>query len=134
MGAGLSAVVVLGLTLLSLGQHFFDSRYAKEDLRSAARLILQEERPGDTVVVIYSFRPFRYYFRDTAPGRARLLHLHKRFLQSDEQVRDHAREAGSEDGRVWLVLARWWEVAPWPRLRALFEEVLDERRAWTFTA
>ena len=62
-----AAVVALLLVGVSLGQHYFHPAYGKEDSRSAARVILERERPGDAVVVIYSFRPFRHYFADTGP-------------------------------------------------------------------
>jgi len=119
-------LVALALAALSLGNLYFDPRYAKEDSRSAARFLLERERPGDAVVVIYSFRPFRYYFADTAPGAARLLNVHKRFLRTDDQIRTHVADARKGSARVWLVLSRWWDVAPEARLRGLFEESLRE--------
>ncbi|MDP6801946.1 MAG: hypothetical protein QF819_02055, partial [Gemmatimonadota bacterium] len=92
----------------------------------AAEWVLASEMPGDTIVVIYSFRPFRYYFADTASGKARLLHQHKRFLQTDEDLRSHVNDASRNGGRVWLVLSRWWDVAPENRIRSFFEERLRE--------
>ena len=133
-----TAAVAAGLTLVALGQYYFDPEYAKEDCRSAARLVRELEEPGDSVVVIYAFRPFRHYFADTAAGRARLLHVHKRFLRTDDEMRAHVADArgGSgedgEGGRVWLVLTRWWDVAPQDRIRRIFEETLLETGDWDF--
>ena len=127
-----SAVVAGLLAVVSLGNHYFDPAYAKEDSRSAARLILEEGNPDDSIVVIYSFRPFRWYYADTGGGSARLFHAHKRFLRSDEELRAHVAEASDGAGRVWLVLSRWWDVAPEPRIRRAFEERLDERQRWEF--
>jgi 4-amino-4-deoxy-L-arabinose transferase-like glycosyltransferase len=124
--------VALVLAGVSLGHHYFDPVYAKEDSRAAAALIREKEQPGDSVVVIYSYRPFRHYFSDTADGAARLLHLHKRFLQTDDQMRAHVRDARTGAGRVWLVLSRWWDVAPEERIRRIFEESLQEAGRWEF--
>jgi hypothetical protein len=127
-----TAVVALGLATLSLGNLFFNPAYGKEDSREAAQLLLREERPGDSVVVIYSFRPFRHYFADTAAGGARLHHVHKRFLRTDDQLRVHVADARKGSDRVWLVLSRWWDVAPEERILGIFEETLHETRRWEF--
>jgi len=127
--SGAAALVLIGISLF---HHYFDPAYAKEDSRAAAHLILEKEAPGDSVVVIYAFRPFRHYFADTADGKARLLHLHKRFLRTDDDLRRHVADARSGDGRVWLVLSRWWDVAPEARIRRIFEESLHEAGRWEF--
>jgi uncharacterized membrane protein len=127
-----SGVVALALAVLSLGNLYFDPDYSKDDSRAAAELLLQEERPGDSVVVIYSFRPFEHYFADTADGAARLLHVHKRFLRTDDQMRVHVADARKGGDRVWLVLSRWWDVAPEDRIVGIFEETLDEKQRWEF--
>jgi uncharacterized membrane protein len=120
------------LVVFSLAQHYFDPSYAKEDSRSAARHILAREVQGDAVVVIYSFRPFRHYFADLGSGKARLIHTHKRFLRTEEDLRGHAEEARAASPRVWLVLSRWWEVAPELRIRKAFEATLEEKGLWEF--
>jgi hypothetical protein len=128
LAAGCAAV----LAGMSLTNHYFVPAYGKEDSRAAAELILERERPGDSVVVIYAFRPFRHYFADTAGGSARLHHVHKRFLRTDDEMRSHVADASRDAGRVWLVLSRWWDVAPEARIRRLFEETLAERGRWDF--
>jgi 4-amino-4-deoxy-L-arabinose transferase-like glycosyltransferase len=131
-GARVAAACAAVLAALSLANHYFVPAYAKEDSRAAAKLILEQERPGDSVVVIYAFRPFRYYFSDTADGAARLHHVHKRYLRTDEEMRVHVADASRDAARVWLVLSRWWDVAPEPRIRRFFEESLAERGRWDF--
>jgi hypothetical protein len=118
------------LAMLSLSNHYFDPAYARADSRGAAHLILQQEQPGDSIVVIYAFRPFRHYFADTAPGAARLLHVHKRYLATDAGFREHVADAARPGGRVWLVLSRWWDVAPEDRIRSYFDEALAEKQRW----
>jgi uncharacterized membrane protein len=127
-GAG---ILALALAVLSLGNHYFDAAYAKEDSRAAAGLVAANERPGDSVVVIYSFRPFRHYFSDVGTGTARLHHVHKSRLRTDEQLRAHVDEARRGSSRVWLVLSRWWDVAPESRIRAAFDHGLREVRRWS---
>ncbi len=124
-----SAAVAAVLALVALGNLAFDPRYAKEDLRAAARIVIREEKPGDAVVVIYSYRPFEHYF-EREGGQARLLRLHKRFLRTSDDLEAHAAEAASGGGRVWVVLARWWDVAPEEKIRAAFEKTLREERRW----
>jgi len=56
--------------------------------------------------------------------------VHKRLLQTDEDMRAHVGEAAAGGGRVWLVLTRWWDGAPEGRSRAIFSERLNELRRW----
>jgi 4-amino-4-deoxy-L-arabinose transferase-like glycosyltransferase len=127
------AVLAAGLlAVVSLGQHYFDPAYAKEDTRSAAQLVLDRGGASDSVVVIYAFRPFRWYYAEKGGGEAKLYHEHKRFLRTDEELRAHVAEASEGVDRVWLVLTRWWDVAPEPKIRRAFEATLDERERWEF--
>jgi hypothetical protein len=125
-----SGLVALGLAALSLANLYFVAAYAKEDSRGAARLVREREEPGDAVVVIYSFRPFEHYFAGEGGGTARLHNVHKRFLATDDQIRVHVADARKGSRRVWLVLSRWWDVAPEERILGIFEETLDEKRRW----
>ncbi len=125
-----SGILAGALMLVSLGQHYFDPAYGKEDSRRAAQIVRSEEKPGDTVVLIYAHRPFRHYYAQDGGGHARLLQVHKRLLQTDEDMRAHVAAATAEGGRVWLVLTRWWDVAPEERIRAIFAESLTEVRRW----
>jgi hypothetical protein len=125
-----TGVLALGLALLSLGNLYFAPSYAKEDSRAAAQLVREREEPGDAVVVIYSFRPFEHYFAQAPAGHARLHNVHKRFLATDDQMRVHVADARKGSRRVWLVLTRWWDVAPEERILGVFEETLDEKQRW----
>ncbi len=125
-----SALVALVLNVVSLGNYYFDPRYAKEDMRAAARVILENERPGDTIVVIDNNRPFRYYYVDRGEGDSPAFHLHKRFLRTDDDLRAHVQSAMEPGGRTWLVLSRWWEVAPKETIYAVFDELLTRRSHW----
>jgi mannosyltransferase len=127
-----AAMVALALTLFSLANHYFDPRYAKEDMRSAARTVLDEERPGDTIVVIDNNQPFRHYFSHRGGGVAPVFHRHKRFLQTEDELRAHVRSAMRPEGRTWLVLSRWWEVASREKIYEVFDSLLTRTDHWEF--
>jgi mannosyltransferase len=127
-----SAVLAVALVAFSLWNHFFEPAYAKEDSRAAAALVEAREEPGDSIVVIYAWRPFDFYFAEEGNGQAPRFHLHKRFLRTDEQMRAHAADVANGSGRVWLVLTRWWDVAPEASIRAAFESQLQEKERWDF--
>ena len=63
-------------------------------------------------------------------GQARLHHVHKRFLRTDQEMRAHVADASEGSERVWLVLSRWWDVAPEAQIRAAFEATLEESGRW----
>ncbi len=128
-GAGIAALALIAWSLANL---WFSPAHAKEDSRAAAALVRREERPGDAVVVIYAFRPFQHYYTAAGGDPDRLHHVHKRFLRTDEDLRAHVADAARDAGRVWLVLSRWWDVAPEAHLRAAFESRLDEKARWEF--
>jgi uncharacterized membrane protein len=130
--AKLTSAATFVLILMSLGQHYFDPAYAREDSRAAALLILDNEQPGDSVVVIYSVRPFRHYFAGTSDGKARLVHAHKKLLRTNDELRALIAGARSESERVWLVLSRWWEVGSEERILTVFREELREKGEWRF--
>jgi len=125
-----SALVAAALALLSLGNHYFDPRYAKEDMRSAAAIVRQHGRPGDTILVIDNNKPFRYYYAQRYGGELPVAHLHKRFLRTEDELADHVRDAAAPDGRTWLVLSRWWEVAPRATIYRIVDETLVREESW----
>ncbi len=127
-----AGVAALALAAWSLANLWFSPAYAKEDSRSAAALVRAEERPDDAIVVIYAFRPFQHYYTAAGGDRERLHHVHKRFLRTDADLRAHAADVADGAGRVWLVLTRWWDVAPEARLREAFESRLREEARWEF--
>lgn len=127
-GAGIAALLLMAL---ALGNSWFDPAYAKEDNRSAAALVRESERPGDSIVVIYASRPFEHYYALEGGGTP-VHNVHKRFLRTDQELATHVADCRRGASRVWLVLTRWWDVAPEPRIRRAFEAQLHEERRWEF--
>jgi hypothetical protein len=58
---GLLALVLI-LTSVSLFHYYADTRYHKEDYRSAVEIISRDERPGDVILATH-LRPVRYYYK-----------------------------------------------------------------------
>jgi len=121
-----------GLFVLSLGNHFFSPAYGKEASREVAEFVRTHEGSSDAVVVIYSGEPFRHYYDTRFHGSAPVYTAHKRTLRTDDEMREYVARASEGRDRVWLVLSRWWEVAPEDRIRGIFEEEFDETGRWEF--
>jgi hypothetical protein len=125
-----SALVAAAVTIYALGNHYFVERYAKEDVRAAAELVLERDEPDDGVVVIDNAQTFRWYYAHRGGGTAPILNRHKRDLRTDAQIRAHFREAMPPGGRLWVVLSRWWEVAPRSRLYRILDAELVRTARW----
>jgi hypothetical protein len=69
----LAACIVL-LSAFSIYNFWFDSQYANDDLRGAARYIAERYRPGDAILIDagYTYTAFVYYFDQPIAWRGRL--------------------------------------------------------------
>jgi uncharacterized membrane protein len=130
--ARVSSACAIALVALSLGNHFFAPAYGKEASREVAQFVQANEKPNDAVVVIYSADPFRHYFDRRFLGHAPVFSSHKVYLRTDEEIRDYVAEVGDGHDRLWLVLSRWWEVAPEATIRGAFEATWNETGRWDF--
>lgn len=97
------AGLLLVVTVASLGNHFFNPRYAKADMRAAAAAA---EREGAPAVVVGDASAFTFY----ADGHGPALVLDRESLIGPglEQVTTLLRKAGA----VSLVRHRWWDADP----------------------
>jgi 4-amino-4-deoxy-L-arabinose transferase-like glycosyltransferase len=107
-GVGLS-VLVLGFFLWSLYGHFFNPRYAKDDIRGVAARIAQQAMADEPVLVPVAAGVFQYYHHGPQKvigywGGADIL--------TREAARDFLdrRLAGAES--CWIVLTRQWRFDP----------------------
>lgn len=90
----------LALFALSLRNHYFDPRYAKDDLKGAAAILAREASPADSVVVTGGYAPIEYY----APGRYRVYWLGYAVDQRMEpKFEGYLNRTG---GATWVVVAR----------------------------
>ncbi len=121
----------LALVILFLGSlrgHYFDTRYAKDDVRAAAFHVARNEVLGDGLVVPVVTGVFRFYY----PGRNAVADSYGiDALRDTGQARQFLQTAVGDAQRCWVVLARSWFVDPegWlPRILDEEGEILDEQR------
>jgi mannosyltransferase len=105
----IGATVLLALTVWTLGTGRADPRYAKEDIREAARVVAASAAPGDAVMVPVVTGVFEYYDRGHLPmvgGYA------KPALASASAADAWCAATLAGHDRVWVVLARDWYFDP----------------------
>jgi mannosyltransferase len=123
---GLTTLAALAvLSLVALGNHYWNPAYAKEDLRSAGAFLTRATQREEVVLVSASHVtvPLALY----APGVA----LKPVATESGSDVRENLRALDGR-ARVWLVLARVHDPKVRERLRAALESRyrLTEERRW----
>ena len=64
-----AGVLVLATTAVSLGSHYFDARYAKEDVRAATRAVESRLAPGECIFAPTVWQIVQHYQRTDAPVR-----------------------------------------------------------------
>jgi len=97
--------LVVATMLVSLGNYYFNDRYAKEDVRGAAAFVESNAASGDCVVVPTVIEVFEYYFAGTNPVRTVWCPPGTPRQRIDEQV-DKILAACPI---VWYVNAREWD-------------------------
>ncbi len=105
----LGATVLLALTVWSLGAGRADPRYAREDVREAARVVAAAAAPGDAVMVPVVTDVYEFYDRGHQPlvgGYA------KPPLASATQADTWCAATLAGRDRCWVVLARDWYFDP----------------------
>jgi len=106
---GLLTAALLLLSLWSVGQHHFNQRYAKADLRSVAACVAAHETAGEVVLVPSVAGVFHYYFQ----GESEVVASFREGTRlPPEQLHALLREKMEGADRGWLVLARNWHVDP----------------------
>jgi|GEM_PF-1835628 len=110
--------LMLGLMGVSGFNFFFNRRYYKEDVRSAAGVLKVERKPGEPV-----------YIASGNLGLALGYYWGNDFTPIDPWTdQDTIRLVGK---RAWLIVAREWEVSPQP-LKARLERDYRLLRDWDF--
>ncbi len=97
-----AALAVAALWAASLGQHYFDPDYAKEDHRGALGLVTARGEPGEKLLAVGADEPVYYYYRGGLPvDRLWLGHA----AQPDRLAAElEDRLAGARG--TWVVLSR----------------------------
>ncbi len=124
-------IMVLGLSFLSLYNHYFDTRYWKPDARAAAELVLRDGRPGDRILLYTTREPFAHYYQKVGNGPLEIVKVTGWDL---DPVRIDARldEIGSCDGRLWLIRHRSWYVDPSERGKRKLDSRFELLESWHF--
>jgi 4-amino-4-deoxy-L-arabinose transferase-like glycosyltransferase len=105
----LTAMVLLALTVWSLGAARSDLRYAREDVREAVRVVTAAAAPGDAVLVPVVSGVYEFYDN----GRLPVLGTHGRPpLAGAGQADAFCAEILAGRDRCWVVLAREWYFDP----------------------
>jgi 4-amino-4-deoxy-L-arabinose transferase-like glycosyltransferase len=134
--AALGAVVTFViLTSIGLGNLYWNSAYAREDIRPVGRMLRADLGSRDTLVVANSnmFLVLQYYGVDV-PSQALL--LDPRGAQAAPDLRDAIAQLEQAmkrpDANVWLVEYRFWEVDPGHVLRATLDRLgqVKETHSW----
>lgn len=107
---------------LSLYNHYFDQRYAKEDVRAAAEYIESEAEPEDVILIITVGQVFDWYF-DKDNRQVSTL--------SNEPLETLVDAAVQDANIVWVVESRPWQTDPRGIILQDFEanyQLLEEKR------
>jgi len=122
------SLLLIALTLVSVGGALFSERYAKGDIRAAARHVATLGTVEEPVIIPRVKRVFDHYY----DGPAATLELdHFMILGSLDQARDVMRVRAGGAPSCWVVLCRTWAQDPRNYLETLIEgegEILDDRR------
>ncbi len=114
-------VVLVFYSGLSLYNHYFDQRYAKEDVRAAADYIETAAKPEDTLLIITVGQVFDWYF-DGSNRQVSTLSSQPLDMLIDEATQDSSI--------VWVVESRPWQTDPRGVVLQDFEtnyRLLDEK-------
>lgn len=113
----LVATAVAALWALSLYRMYFDPRYEKDDLRSAARVLRDHGRPGEVVVAASTSEMLFYYYRGPLPVR----HYWLGFAADPARMTARFEAMRGEQG-TWVVSARPEDLDP----HGAFARYLDD--------
>jgi hypothetical protein len=101
----LLTVLVFGTLLLSLGNYYFNDRYAREDVRGAARYIEKNAVSDECILVPTVIEVFDYYYDGESPIRNVWIPAGTPQERIDEQL----DKVFATCSTVWYVAAREWD-------------------------
>ncbi|MGQ9602994.1 MAG: glycosyltransferase family 39 protein [bacterium] len=138
LGQGLSRISkssLWGLTLpliaiiaLSLFNYYFDSSYAKDDSRSAAKQILSDLQPDDVIVGVYSTEALGHYLK----GAREVNNFGLRDFSSPASIASRCKEVTEGAKRTWLFLCREEFVDPQGYIESWFESNFNLVATWRY--
>lgn len=96
---------VLAVHFLALRNYYSDSRYAREDTRSAGRFLESATRPADKILVVGTLSSLPYYYKGGLP----LVSLSD-IGESEQPVDARLRKFTANCNRIWLIQIRPWQM------------------------
>jgi 4-amino-4-deoxy-L-arabinose transferase-like glycosyltransferase len=104
-----STLLLIGLTLWSLGGYYGNAKYAKADVRSAAAFLTEANPDNDALLVPVVSSVFKYYYN----GGAEVVETHRRPALADQPAAEEfCAEVLAGRTACWLVLGREWYFDP----------------------
>jgi 4-amino-4-deoxy-L-arabinose transferase-like glycosyltransferase len=122
-----AVVLVALLWAVSLARHYFDERYAKEDLRSAARVVREHGVTGERVIAANTAGLLVYYYRGPLPVE----HYWLGFVQDSRVMQDRFQRLKG-DGPAWVMLARPEDLDPEGRFARFVDTRYPDAGRWSF--
>jgi mannosyltransferase len=102
---------------VALANYYYDSRYAREDARAAARYLASSAHSGDLILVLGSPTALRHYYKGNQP----IVKWNGSAGANGPVVSQRLQKLKEDRGRLWIVAVRWWEADPKGNLKRALE-------------
>jgi len=127
-------LVLLGSLLVvngaSLANYYFDTEYAREDARSAAKYLQSSGQPGDLILLNGNAAAFQHYYRAGLP----VVRVAGQITKEPSVVHVNGKlpEISKNHGFAWLVEIRPWETDPQSIVKATLDRLALLRTSKSF--
>ena len=96
---------VLAVHGAALANYYFEPRYAREDIRAAAKYLETAAGPGDVFLIVGTESSLPHYYKGNLPL------VDFRTLQpAGQPLKEKLRKLSTNHDRIWLVQIRPWQV------------------------
>ena len=113
---------------LSLANHYFNPRYAREDARAAARYLESAGHSRDVIVVVGNPTAFQHYYQ----GNLAIVSWGRPVNSHRATVNKNVQDLAQHYSRLWLVTIRPWETDPEGNVKASLDQALKNLQEMAF--
>jgi hypothetical protein len=99
---------LVGILLFSLSNFYFQDKYRKEDIRSAASFLEKKTSKNHAILLVGSRRAFEYYFN----GEGSIVTFSRDEVKDSKKLSDKLNKINTYFNHVWIVSASPWRVDP----------------------